>query len=285
MSGSFPRLAQRTPDSVDSTTTTTAGPENPAAVADVTLPKRASSLVSSILHGSPKAKQEARDTFSRLLARGKYVHEICEHSVKPDCHDEYVALISDFYPRLTRDMNPRVKLCGSWQTDVGRLDNFVHIWEYEGYPAHGELLHQLKTNSEYLEFQRHCMKLLARRNSQIMLEFAFWPTSPPVTTHGVYELRSYRLKPGNLLEWESNWRKGIECRKGLEHPIGAWFSQLGGLNQVHHMWAYPDLETRKRAREEAWSNDAWAQTVYNTVRLIDEMHASILSPLPFSPLK
>ncbi|KAJ1967241.1 hypothetical protein IWQ62_001980 [Dispira parvispora] len=249
------------------------------------LPKRASSLVNSILHGSPKARKDAQETFSRLLARGKYVHELCEHNVKPDCVDEYAAVISEFYPRLVADLSPKVKLCGSWLTDVGKLDTFFHIWEYKGYPEYSELVAQMRHNPVYQDFQRCCQKLLVSRNNHIMLEFAFWPTSPPVTTNGIYELRSYRLKPGHLLEWESNWRRGIECRRSLEHPIGAWFSQLGHLNYVHHMWAYPDLEVRKRTREEAWSNEGWAQTVYNTVRLIDEMQSNILTPLPFSPLK
>ncbi|KAJ1906540.1 hypothetical protein IWQ60_012056 [Tieghemiomyces parasiticus] len=249
------------------------------------LPKRASSLVSSILHGSPQARQDAKDTFSRLLARGKYVHELCEHTVKPECLEEYVAVISEFYPRITRDLNPKVKLCGSWVPEVGKLDTVLHIWEYEGYPAHELLQKELKGNPAYHEFHRRCLPLLTKRSSQIMLEFEFWPTSPPVTTGGIYELRSYRLKPGHLLEWESNWRRGIECRRDVEHPIGAWFSQLGGLNYVHHMWAYPDLETRRRWREEAWTKEAWSTTVYNTVRLIDEMHTNILNPLPFSPLK
>ncbi|KAJ1965417.1 hypothetical protein H4R35_007063 [Dimargaris xerosporica] len=263
----------------------TTSPESEANDTNASLPKRASSLVSSILHGSPKAKKEANDTFSRVLARGKYVHELVKHRIKPDCVDEYVQVVSEFYPRIVKDLQPQVKLCGSWLTAIGKLDTATHVWEFEGYPAHSELLMQLHTNPAYQEMQSKIQRLVRSRSNQIMLEFAFWPTSPPVVTQGLYELRSYQLKAGRLLEWESNWRSGIECRKDHEKPIGAWFSQLGQLNQVHHMWAYPDLETRRLNREEAWTKDGWAQTVYNTVRLIDEMHTSILMPLPYSPLK
>jgi hypothetical protein len=62
-------------------------------------------------------------------------------------------------------------------------------------------------------------------------------------------------------------------------PVGAWFSQVGRLHHVHHMWQYPyvihnlfptgrnlrgfyrNLETRKEKREEAWELDGWAETV------------------------
>jgi len=51
------------------------------------------------------------------------------------------------------------------------------------------------------------------------------------------------------------------------------------------MWQYPDLETRKEMREQAWKVDGWAQTVSKTAQLAKTMDAFILSPLPFSPLK
>ena len=34
-------------------------------------------------------------------------------------------------------------------------------------------------------------------------------------------------------------RRGIEARKQFVKPVGAWFSQVGRLHQVHHLWQYP----------------------------------------------
>lgn len=34
-------------------------------------------------------------------------------------------------------------------------------------------------------------------------------------------------------------RRGIEARRKFVAPIGAWFSQVGRLHQVNHMWQYP----------------------------------------------
>ncbi|KAJ2848742.1 hypothetical protein GGI22_005671, partial [Coemansia erecta] len=142
-----------------------------------------------------------------------------------------------------------------------------------------------KTEPEYKELHQRLQPLLRERNSQVMLEFKFWPTHPPVTKGGVYELRSYTLKPGMLLEWEQNWRVGVECRRHHEEPMGAWFSQLGDLNQVHHLWQYPDLHVRKKVRESAWSENGWPETVLNTVPLIQSMSSRIMLPMAFSSLK
>lgn len=142
-----------------------------------------------------------------------------------------------------------------------------------------------RTDTLWKEFESKLRPMLIKRENQICLEFAFWATSKPKFDGGVYELRTYLLKPGRMLEWEQNWKLGLECRRQFCEPVGAWFSQLGDLNYVHHMWHYPDLNDRKITRESAWQVDGWAQTVYNTVRLVENMNATILTPLTFSPLK
>ena len=37
-------------------------------------------------------------------------------------------------------------------------------------------------------------------------------------------------------------RAGIEARRKFVAPIGAWFSQVGRLHHVHHMWQYPYVQ-------------------------------------------
>ncbi|KAJ1922346.1 hypothetical protein H4219_000208 [Mycoemilia scoparia] len=249
------------------------------------LPKKASKLVNTILHGSEQARQELNDTFSKVLARGKYLHELATHRIKPDRVEEYSAILSDYYPRIVKELSPSTKLVGSWITHIGEQDTAVHIWEYDSYSAFSEAQGHIASSKEFQQLQKQIAPLLRKRENQIMLEFGFWTTSSPVTTGGIYELRSYTLLPGRLLEWEQNWRRGVECRKNNEQLMGAWFSQLGDLNQVHHLWAHKDLQTRKETREKAWKEDGWAKTVYNTVRVVQNMKSQILVPLPFSSLK
>jgi hypothetical protein len=68
--------------------------------------------------------------------------------------------------------------------------------------------------------QQHLSELLSHiqsRHSQLLSEFSFWPSSPPRDSGyedgGVFEMRSYQLMPGKLLEWEGAWRRGLEARR------------------------------------------------------------------------
>jgi hypothetical protein len=57
-------------------------------------------------------------------------------------------------------------------------------------------------------------------------EFSFWPSAPPhdsgYPNGGVFEMRTYQLQPGKLLEWEASWRRGLEARRRfvVSGPMG-----------------------------------------------------------------
>ena len=115
----------------------------------------------------------------------------------------------------------------------------------------------------HLQFFNHeILPLIQSRSNQLCQEFAFWQTAQPQQLGGLYELRTYTLRPGALLEWEHEWRAGLEARQKSGHfPAGAWFSQIGELHQVHHLWHYASLQERKERRAKSWELDHWSQTV------------------------
>ena len=83
--------------------------------------------LSSLIYGTHEGQQmdqEIEKSFSQVLARGKYVHSIVFHSVKPEKVDEYVKLIGEWYPKMASIPENHVHLVGSWRTEVGDCDTF-----------------------------------------------------------------------------------------------------------------------------------------------------------------
>ena len=83
--------------------------------------------LSSLIYGTHEGRQmdqEIEKSFSQVLARGKYVHSIVFHTVKPDRIDEYVDLVGGWYPRMAKIKENHVNLVGSWRTEVGDCDTF-----------------------------------------------------------------------------------------------------------------------------------------------------------------
>ncbi|KAL2853935.1 hypothetical protein BJY01DRAFT_50663 [Aspergillus pseudoustus] len=243
--------------------------------------------LSSLIYGTKEGQQLDKDierSFSQVLARGKYVHSIVFHEVKPDRVDEYVDLVGQWYPRMAAAEENRVNLVGSWRTQVGDNETFVHIWEYQRYEGYHASLHNISRHPEFPEFDKKLKSLIKSKKTSLMQEFSFWPTTPPRRLGGLFELRSYTLHPGNLLEWETHWRRGLKARREVMEGVGAWFVQIGDLNTVHHLWQFANLEERKIRREQSWGIEGWAETVHKTVPLIQTMQSRILIPMPWSPV-
>jgi hypothetical protein len=258
--------------------------------------------LTTLIYGTKEGREMDREierSFSQVLARGKYVHSIVFHEVKPGKVDEYVELVGNWYPRVAGIPEMKVNLVGSWRTEVGDCDTFgrlsglfrwiilmelVHIWEYHRYNGYHGSLHAIQHHPDFPAFDAKLRTLIKSKHTSLMQEFSFWPTTPPRKLGGLFELRSYTLHPGNLLEWETHWRRGLKARREVMEGVGAWFVQIGDLNVVHHLWQFADLEERKIRRERSWQIEGWGETVHKTVPLIQTMRSRIMVPLSWSPV-
>jgi hypothetical protein len=89
--------------------------------------KKKGGAFSNLIYGTVEGQQMDKDmerSFSQVLARGKYVHSIVFHEVKPDKVDEYVQLVGSWYPRMASMPENKVNLVGSWRSEVGDCDTF-----------------------------------------------------------------------------------------------------------------------------------------------------------------
>ena len=83
--------------------------------------------LANLIYGTKEGQQmdqEIEKSFSQVLARGKYVHSIVFHQVKPEKVDEYIELVGKWYPRMANIEENHVHLVGSWRTEVGDCDTF-----------------------------------------------------------------------------------------------------------------------------------------------------------------
>ncbi|XP_029475656.1 protein NipSnap homolog 1 isoform X2 [Rhinatrema bivittatum] len=94
-----------------------------------------------------------------------------------------------------------------------------------------------------------------------------------------------RNKPGTMIEWGNNWARAIQHRQENQEAVGGFFSQIGELYIVHHLWAYRDLQSREETRNAAWTKRGWDENVYYTVPLVRSMESRIMIPLKISPLQ
>ncbi|TEA38765.1 hypothetical protein DBR06_SOUSAS610126, partial [Sousa chinensis] len=254
-----------------------------------------------------------KDAHSNLLAKRETssLYKLQFHNVKPECLEAYNKICQEVLPKIHEDKHYPCTLVGTWNTWYGEQDQAVHLWRYEGgYPVLTEVMNKLKENQEFAEFRKARSNMLLSRKNQLLLEFSFWNEPVPRSGPNIYELRSYQLRvneateyyfhcgieeltnriqisfqPGTMIEWGNYWARAIRFRQDSNEAVGGFFSQIGQLYMVHHLWAYKDLQTREDIRNAAWHKHGWEELVYYTVPLIQEMESRIMIPQKTSPLQ
>jgi len=73
----------------------------------------------------------------------------------------------------------------------------------------------------------------------------------------IYEVRTYELKPRTLPEVLKRFGEAYEKRKAFSQLYAFWYTEIGTLNQIVHVWPYRDLEERNRIRAEAVKAGVW----------------------------
>uniref|UniRef100_A0A646QG78 NipSnap n=1 Tax=Hemiscolopendra marginata TaxID=943146 RepID=A0A646QG78_9MYRI len=225
-----------------------------------------------------------KESHSRMLSDKETVYQLQTHNVKPDGMADYLKNCEELV-KLSQERNDLGSdLIGSWVVDVGDQDQCIHLWRYNGgYNGVSDAVKLLKTDPVYSRLENERSKCLRSRHNQYLLSFSFWNVPVVRKPLHLYEMRSYILKPGTMIEWGNNWARAIHYRQNNTEAFCGLFSQSGRLYNVHHMWVYKDLKTRKDTREAAWLKPGWDECVAYTVPLIREMESRIMYPTSFSP--
>ena len=96
----------------------------------------------------------------------------------------------------------------------------------------------------------------------------------------IYEFRTYQLKMGSLQEVMKRFGEAHEKRKELSEMVAFWYTDIGPLNQIIHVWKYADVAERDSIRTEAAQKDYWPPNIGD---FILEQTIEIYNPWPFSP--
>ena len=103
----------------------------------------------------------------------------------------------------------------------------------------------------------------------------------------IVEERIYRIRTGRMSRYLQLVREeGLAIQQPiLGHLVGYFTTEIGALSQVTHMWAYADLEDRRRRRQQLADDPRWQAFLPKLSENIEQAENRILLPTDFSPLR
>jgi NIPSNAP len=73
----------------------------------------------------------------------------------------------------------------------------------------------------------------------------------------IYEFRTYTLHPRTLPEVLKRWTDALEPRLKLSPLAAFWYTEIGPLNQIIHVWPYENTLERSKIRADAVKRGIW----------------------------
>jgi hypothetical protein len=176
------------------------------------------------------------------------------------------------------------KLEGYWVTEIGPLNQVMHLWSYKDLNERARLRAELAKNQRWNTEYTPLTRANLIRQDVRLLNAVREPVAPTKTPN-IYELRCYRAKVGNARPWLDRFTKALAVREKYSKIVALWITEAGQPNEVCHLWAYPDLNTRASIRAEVAKDPGWQAYLKESAGMLEEMHSTIMLPAAHSPLK
>ena len=171
------------------------------------------------------------------------------------------------------------ELAALWHTDIGPLNQVIHVWPYEN------LEHRTEVRAKAAQEPGWPPKggeLLLSMESQIWTPAPFSPALGGNRKLGnIYEMRIYEYQPGSMPKVLTAWEKSLPKRVELSPIAGCMYTDIGGLNLWMHIWPYDDLGERDRIRAASMQLADWPP---KTREWLVNMQNKIVVPAACSPM-
>jgi len=138
-------------------------------------------------------------------------------------------------------------------------------------------------SQEWLRSTQKIRSTLIAQETKILR--ALLPLKPPASEGNVYELRTYRTRPGAASEWLEHFNAIMPVRDNYSKNVGLWQTQIGQLDEVTHMWVYRDLNDRTSVRAKLKEDREWQAFLSKGNPLLLDMKSVVLNPTPNSAMK
>lgn len=172
------------------------------------------------------------------------------------------------------------RLGALWITEIGPLNQVIHIWPYES------LQHRIDVRSAVAQggvWPPKGIQGLLGEDVEVLNPASFMRPWGEVQELGnVYEVRTYMCKPGSIREMIKRWGESVPHREKYSAMAACWYTEFATQFKWVHVWPYADLDERARIRAEATKDPHWPPP---TGEFILSMESKIVVPAPFSTMR
>lgn len=175
------------------------------------------------------------------------------------------------------------ELLGCWFTDIGVLNQMIVLRGFDDLAT----LQKERQRTQQNASPFGCGEIFQSLEQHSYQGFPWMKPVRPSSESGingpVYEIRTYGIKPGGVQPTIDLWEQAVPARDKISPCVVAMIA-LDGPLRFTNIWAYPNIESRTKARAEAVAQGIWPPKG-GPAHLTTNMVSTIAMPTAVSPLK
>ena len=204
------------------------------------------------------------------------IYEIRTYQVKPRTVPEVEKRFAEAYGQAEK-ASP---LVGCFHTEVGLLNEIVHIWAFADLDDRDRLQQDLAKEKNW---PPKIEEFIVQADSEIVRPFPFLPDFEPGQHGPVYELREYNFLLEKRASIGETWEQSLPERVKRSPLLMAGFVQFGNVNKFVHLWPYKSMDERLAVRAKAVADGIWPPPSSESPYF--SQHSRILLPAANSPAR
>ncbi|KAI8491165.1 negative regulation of ATP citrate synthase [Branchiostoma belcheri] len=203
------------------------------------------------------------------------LYELRTYSIRPDCFGDFLKL-SDQKMHMRMEHS---KLIGYWRTELGGINEVVHIWEYDNFSHRAAVRQALAADPEWVgKYFSKILPMLVKQENVVMHLMPWAEQKAP-------------SKAGDQ-QWQDPLRRAVQAAEKARlvpcELLGVYQSEFGEFNRVYQLWfneGFPALDARQEVRKKVVDHPDIIAAGTELVPFVQKMEIKALLPCGFSPMQ
>ena len=151
------------------------------------------------------------------------LYEMRSYILKPGMVGEFEKRFADALP--TREKYS--KLGAFWHTELGPLNEVIHVWPYEDLKQREEV-REAASKDPSGNWPPKSEGMILNMHSEVMVPAPFMRPLGNQKLGDIYEMRIYTYQPGTIPEVIKRWSEVIATREEYSPLAACWYPRSGG---------------------------------------------------------
>nr|XP_061813055.1 protein NipSnap homolog 3B-like [Nerophis lumbriciformis] len=216
-----------------------------------------------------RLSQPTAGLVTRPQPGGGALYEFRTYQIHPDRNSAFLKLTDEKIHLRTAHS----ELVGYWRVEYGALNQVFHIWKYESYAHRTAVRSALAQDERWMnEYIVHAMPMLARQDNRVVALLPWSSISAPPRLGGIFELTSFRTRPGTGHAWAASFQNSDE--PGRPRLVAAFRGDVGHPDTVYALRWFESADERGLTPSDADASGP-----------VESRRNKLMFPCSFSPLK